>query len=244
MVRPRVARRHGRRRAGAGAGRAGCLRAAFSCRGATTHGAGLGDAGAGRNNKKAAPLKRRRLSCGSTICSAGTLGWGIRLSSGPQKSGKAALTWHANLDADALVLVETDPENLARLDPLHGARTRAEAAARHTPARLARPTTAKDHDPSRPLATYAVVPTFGGVAPGIQVFRPSDPANPRSWANASSSISASARTPIVASSVVARMGISTRSACEMARETSRDATPSRSTITMRPSPSSALTAGS
>jgi hypothetical protein len=35
--------------------------AAFSCRGATTQGAGLGDAGARQDNKKAAPLKRRRL---------------------------------------------------------------------------------------------------------------------------------------------------------------------------------------
>ena len=59
----------------------------------------------------------------------------------------------------------------------------------------------------------------------------------RPSASSSSSTSASARTPIVASSVVARMGVSTRSACDMARDTNRDATPSRSTMTMRPSAS-------
>ena len=46
----------------------------------------------------------------------------------------------------------------------------------------------------------------------------------RPSASSSSSIKASARTPMVASSVVARIGVSTKSACEMARETSRDAT--------------------
>ena len=45
-------------------------------------------------------------------------------------------------------------------------------------------------------------------------------------ASSSSATSASARTPIVASKVVARMGMSTKSAWDMARGTSRDATPS------------------
>lgn len=35
----------------------------------------------------------------------------------------ASLTWHADIDADALALVETDPENLARLDRWVGTRS-------------------------------------------------------------------------------------------------------------------------
>ena len=60
----------------------------------------------------------------------------------------------------------------------------------------------------------------------------------RPSASSSSATRASARTEMVASNVVARIGVSTRSDCEIARETSRDATPSRSTITTRPSASS------
>ena len=62
----------------------------------------------------------------------------------------------------------------------------------------------------------------------------------RPSASSSSSTSASARTPIVASSVVARMGVSKRSALDVARDTNRDATPSRSTMTIRPSASCCL----
>ena len=59
----------------------------------------------------------------------------------------------------------------------------------------------------------------------------------RPRASSSSCMSAIALTLIVASRVVARIGVSTRSACEIARDTSRDATPSRSTTTIRPSAS-------
>ena len=42
----------------------------------------------------------------------------------------ASLTWHADLDAEALVLAETDPENLARLGGWFGTRPSGCARAR------------------------------------------------------------------------------------------------------------------
>ena len=57
----------------------------------------------------------------------------------------------------------------------------------------------------------------------------------RPRASSSSATSCSARPPTVASSVVARIGVMTRSAWEIARDTRREATPSMSMTTRRPS---------